>query len=574
MLRLFFLFLSIFFVQSVVADDKPRINLNVIPDSGTNDTKFFMQITVSGESIADFKMPNLKDDENFSVAVQSTSIQDQQINGVSTQQKTFVFSLKPKSILKEGSYNTPHGSVEYKGESIRLPSKKITIESSRNFIGSALKSPTKDGFNFIQLISNEKPYVGEQVSYRVEIIAPTNLIKAELDDFQVEGVWRERFGQDEKRQRQAYNITIHSFSESWFPIQSGVIQIPERRLNVALQEVRRVPSGLGLSNQLLNSLLPLISQFSTQEKTVVAPPISFTVKPLPPPASPIMGHIPVGKLTVTSSIDKDTSKVGDPITLTIQVSGDANLKPLELGDPINKINENEFKRYDEKPIIKKDIKNPDIFFYKTFSVTLIPLTNGNLNIPRFTINWFDPKEEGYKFETTVDKLVSVVGEPVVLPKIEEAPKVEIDKNLLRKVYGSTQSKLSGNLALISFLISIFLPLLVLIKTQLVNNFKRIQSSPKKKLNIIIKEFTSNQSPSALDTLSLLKNASSVLLQENCDMLTANELSYKLSKTYPKLEDSSSILGELENLLYSSSTILSSGHKTKAHSLLKDFYAAI
>lgn len=573
-LLFFYLILHTQFPSTCIAEEKPKINLTVIPDSGTNDTKFFLQVTVSGENVSDFKMPIMRENENFSVAIHSNSVQEQQINGVSSQQKTFIFSLTPKSYLKSGEYATPNGLVEYKGEKFRLPTKKVIIESSKAFVGSALKTPSKDGFNFVQIVSNEKPYVGEQISYRVEIIAPSNMLKAELDDFQVEGIWRERFGQDEKKQRQAFNLTIHSFSESWFPIQSGTIAVPERRLNVALQQLTRVPSNLGLSNQLLNNLLPLISQFSTEEKTVTAPAISVEVRPLPYPTTPLTGHIPVGELDITSSIDKEESKVGEPITLTIQVSGDANLKPLEIGKALTPMKDSELKRYDEKPILKKVVNNPEVFFYKTFSITLIPLTNGNIKIPQFQFNWFDPKEEKYKSEITIEKFVSVVGDPIDLPK-KEKPKVSpLNIQKLRQIYAWSPFKVESLYPLIIFFLNLLLPLIIWIRTIIFKFIRDRNNSSKYKLRKLITRFKESNDLNIINSLEFLKQASSYLLKEDVNALTGTEIAYKILAINPKLDSVTDILNELEINLYSPNPLTSENQQANALKFLEELYAII
>lgn len=560
--------LSILFFTDCIADNKPNLNVSLVPDSGTNDTKFSIQVTVSGEDVSDFKSPIFTDNEYFKVAIQSNSIQEQIVNGITTQQKTFIFSLTSKGYLKEGDYSAPSGLVEYKNQQYRLPTKKIHIEAAKSFIGSALKAPDQDGFNFIQLLSNEKPYIGEQVSYRVEIIAPLNLLKAELEDFQVEGVWRERFGQDEKKQRQAYNLTIHSFSEAWFPIQSGHINVPERNLGVALQQMRRIPSGFGLSGQLLGNLLPLISQFSTEEKLITAAPISFEVLPLPPPPPGTFGHIPVGSIKVTSNIDKKDGKVGEPITLTVQVSGDANLKPLEIGKSLEPIKDNELRRYDEKPILKKVVNNPEIFFYKTFSITFIPLVNGNVKIPQFKIVWFDPKEKIYKSDVTAAAVVTVVGDPVLIPQREQINNNDLNIDAIRKQYSGTNIGIKPILALILFILSLGAPLLYSLCRyfNFISNAKR--SSKKSNLDAILSNLKKLEGLPSIEALHILKRASSVFLKLDAIPLTGGEIKAQLETFNPNLTQFTPILEDLEKIIYSRHTVLTEDQKTSVANLVK------
>ncbi len=561
-------FLNLLFINVCFGDDKPNLNVSLMPDSGTIDTKFTIQVTISSPDITGIETPVFKENENFEINLNSSSLQVQIINGVSTKQKNYIFNVAPKTHLVEGDYNAPNGFITYNGQKFRLPTQKIHIESTKTFIGSALKAPSQDGFNFLQLVSNERPYIGEQVSYRVEIIAPANLLKADLEDFQLDGVWRERFGQDEKKHRRAYNLTIHTFSEAWFPVRSGLVNIPSRTLHVEVQQMRRIPSSRGLSGQLLNNLLPLISQFSTEEKTITAPPITFEVKPLPTPPNNIFGHIPVGVLKVTSSVDKKNGKVGEPITLTIQVSGDANLKPLEIGPPVAPINDRELRRYDEKPILKKVINNPEVSFYKTFTITFIPLANGNVNIPRFKITWFDPKDEQYKSETTVEETIAVVGESIVMPKqVIDTPQ-ELNLKVLHNKYAGSSYGINPTYALVTYILSLLFPTLYFLTLKFTGRIRAKNKSPKVRLAKLLVKTKSINTLSNLETFQLLKDASATYLNVDAEVFTSKEIISGLKTSNLKPSGLYEVLLDLEKVIYSNHASITEDQRDKTIELIK------
>src|SRR5439155_14827185 len=78
---------------------------------------------------------------------------------------------------------------------------------------------------------------------------------------------------------------------------------------------------------------PFGSQFFAQffgrgeEKTLRTEPISITVKPLPEP-KPAEFKGAVGEFTLSAQVDKGKITVGQPLTLTLTVSGRGNIKSL------------------------------------------------------------------------------------------------------------------------------------------------------------------------------------------------------------------------------------------------------
>ena len=402
-----------------IAFAKPNVSFSIEPDHGTLDTEFLAQVTISGSDFSDVETPQFEESEEIEMTYLSNSLQQQILNGSVSFQKTFIFKLEFKKAISTGIHNIPHGLVTVDNEKFRLPSRTITIETAHaNNNLNKLAASNNNGFQFVQFVTNDNPYVGEQVVYRVEIIAPDNLEKANLEEFEPQGVWRERYGKDEKKVRRVQNTSISSFSESLFPIQAGNITIPERTLRAAVREFTRKQrspfsfgNGGGISNQLFNTLMPFFDQFRTVEKTITAPSINLKVKPLPLPPTPINGFIPVGSIKVNSSFDSQSSEVGEPITLTIQVSGDANLRPLEIKNPEN-FNKKEFKRYDDKPIYSKVIGVENMTSYKTFKISLVPLKPGFLKIPSFKINWFNPNTKTYESYSTEENSVRITGEEI------------------------------------------------------------------------------------------------------------------------------------------------------------------
>ncbi len=580
------IFITLLLIPSFcLTQEANNIHTSVTPEQGTTNTEFFLQISVSSSSLQNIGFPAFEQSKDLELKAKSTSISEQIINGSASYQKTFLYEVTAKHSLLPGEYQLPRGAITISDTKYRLPTKSLKIEPASNFMGDALKSKTDNGFSFIQLVSKENPYQGEQISYRVEIIAPTNLVKAELEEFEPEGVWRERFGKEEKSQRQAYNITINSFSEAWFPISEGTLEIPKRVLRSELRQINnpfgrgRYPGGFpngSLAEQLLGGMIPMLGQINNIEKTIEADSISLKVRPLPKAPEGVSGYIPVGQISVTSSVDTEEVKVGEPVTLTIQVSGDANIRPLELGKEIK--SSEAFTRYDDQPIVKRIVQGQRVAYFKTYKTTLIPNNNGKLLIPQFKINWFDPESESYKSEITLEKTILVKENPNVASTINTPEKSKDKVNPKVKEQSETIANsyavYKRSILIPSHKLTVFfslLPFLILIYHFLLNTFKKFNTVDNKKASYtsLLKELelSKDESSSNLENIiSKLKLVLSDYYKINSYVLTSDEIINSLKNT--SAHNLALIIKDLENRSYSGLNSLDTELRNKILIMLK------
>lgn len=555
-----------------------KIHTSIRPDRGPIDTTFLLQISISGNDFSKSSAPVFIETSDFSLESRSSSVQQQIINREVTFQKTFIYELIIKKDLKPGQYKLPKGSILLEGKETLIPPTKITIEpgsnssgrtgrNSRSLLppqaqGNYQKDPrlpsNADEFSFVQTISNENPYIGQQLSYRVDVITPTNLSAAKLQEFEPENVWRERFGEDEKSTRIRQKIPIHSFSEAWFPVKSGSITVPSRELRaeVRVMERRRLGLSGGLSEQIFGDLLPFVSQFRSVEKNVVSNQLEIDVRPLPPPKEVINGYIPVGSLKVTSSIDSDKVDMGDSITLTVQLSGDANLRPYKLpkSTPEQK---KHFKRYDDKPIVKRVIENGRVLFYKTFKTSFVPQRPGAFELPSLTLNWFDPEENDYAKYITKATPIRILGNPddypVLVDNKESLHENESGNDSSTIKIEELKEKYGKNILILPKLFSITLPFILLLMSFLASVLYFLSpyislntpSFKRRYYNKYCNSIKDDQMIQGEDTEKLLRSYISDKLSISAQSLTSQELCAELTTRINNQESISEITSFIE-----------------------------
>lgn len=405
-----------FYSNNLFGDNFPQISTQV--KYSTNNL-YLLEIKITTNDDSKVEKPDFEIDENFLIQVYSSSVRQQRVNNISRIQRTFVYSLKAKDNLQRGNYKTPKGEIRIGNIVYEIPREVfdyIPSNSTNSQVGLDPLPKNRlpkniDEFSFVQIVSNENPYLGEQVSYRLELIPPANLREAKLEEFTPSGLWRERFEKDGKTSRMVQNITIHTFSEAWFPIEAGINNIPNRELKAHLQitQRRNRNSNYGsLSEQFFSGFFPLLDEIRIEEKIIKSNTITLNVKPLPKSPYLISGYIPVGEQKISTTLDKETAQVGESVTLKIQIISSGNLKPYNLPNPespdLNKI-----RIYNDKPIFSRTVSKDRVYFYKTFLINIVPKESGNIKLPTFTIHWFDPKNEEYKKHTTKQFEILVEG---------------------------------------------------------------------------------------------------------------------------------------------------------------------
>ena len=374
---IFFLFL---FTANALATP---LSLSVSPTRGTTNDEFILKIlSTEGDTIDDFVYDP---DPNFYLAASGQSVGMNNINGRVTSYAEYSFTLKTKRELSPGDYAVPQ-IVALKGkERIQLnrPSIKILHEQARG---------VSKEIEIVQSLSNDKPYIGEQVLYQTQIATKNNLVRANLDEAPLPRFWKESLGENTETRRNipSQGKTLYTVSEAIFPTEAGDFSVPQRKLVVQLSTGQR-SNRMGFG---------IFQSHNTVRKNFFAKAIPISVKPLPAPPAGTPSTIPVGELKFNNSLDKTTAEEGSSINLKIAIAGDANLRPLALGEPFGE-DVKHFKIYADEPVVTTWSRGTRVYFKKEFSIALVPLKAGTLEIPQYRFHYFNPKLKKYEnFSTT------------------------------------------------------------------------------------------------------------------------------------------------------------------------------
>lgn len=351
-----------------------------------------LTVQVTGTNIGRVPQPRLPELDGFenigSSRSQSTSISI--VNGRMTQEQTisFIYTLIPKKTgeLVIGSCRLNYQGVEYSTEPITI---KVTQTSGR----SPPTQPQRRSFDiweepasgggevFLEAsVDRQTVYQGEQVTVTWTFYTSGEVADLNFKDLPtLTGFWTQEVYQPQRleykrtvyRGRQMYAAVVRS--TALFPTRSGELQIGTMSLTGALV----VPDFF----------------FSTARPFEVrSHPLTIQVKPLPEAGKPASFSGGVGSFEVRATVKPETAKGGEPVILTLAITGKGNLGLISAPS---------IPEIAGLKVLTPEGK--DDFHYsgnklsgtRRFEFPLLVQSDGRFRIPEIEIGFFDPQTGSY-----------------------------------------------------------------------------------------------------------------------------------------------------------------------------------
>lgn len=244
----------------------------------------------------------------------------------------------------------------------------------------------------------ESVYVGQQVIYTFDVWERTDaqLSLSEAPTFK--DFWSEELPTDSARRDRAHGMDYRVrpvTRRALFPHTAGQIVAEGGEITVSPDSISMF-FGMGRRRR--------------QRKRayrVSAPPARLTVKPLPakgqPPGFPANN---VGRYRIFASSDRQKLKVGEALTLHIDIRGEGNVRLVE---PSPWPDLPGFRRYDPKQEAPElEPVDGKIRGRRRYSFLLIAEQAGRLEIPAHALAFFDPIAEKYEKVTTDPLFIRVL----------------------------------------------------------------------------------------------------------------------------------------------------------------------
>jgi hypothetical protein len=278
-------------------------------------------------------------------------------------------------------FTTDDGGTEVKSNAVTVVVEGEALKSEETAVATTGKPTESLGEVFLWASTDKsKAYVGEQISYALDVYERRQLISVTLR-------------------------TPPSFPDF------HTYDLPEGETTVEVVQgmVHRVRPGMrrALFPQKAGTLTIGAAEIAIgRRRRGKSPTLAIEVLPLPAEGQPKgFAATNVGQFELTAEVDKTNAEVGKPFTWTVTLSGTGN---LSLVDPGKWPELKGARRYDPK--IETDMRAVAVVGgTKTWSFLVIPEQPGTLVVPAHVLHYFDPQLGRYATTETQAVEVQVDG---------------------------------------------------------------------------------------------------------------------------------------------------------------------
>ncbi len=407
------LLLALLWTVSVKAEG---LSLEVQTPRVVSTGEVFRLTFVANSKVDNFIAPSV---EGFTITAgpaQSTSTSVSIVNGKVTQSATtsFTYTLYAE---KEGKFAI--GSAKVKSGSDEAQTQPFSIEcvkantqqqaaaqqsGSSNTGKATASSNTGNDNNIFVAVTPSKTelYRGEHLVLTMKLYSQGTAI-AGLENMKkptFDGFWSQDIDVPTQInfQRENLNGTVYEAGllskQLLFPQQTGDLTIGSSELDVIVQ-VRTRPRDM------FEDFFG--GGYQNVRKHLQSKSIKIKVKDLPAGA-PASFSGAVGSFKIDAAISKAKLTANDATTLTIRISGNGNLKLVNVPKAELPV---DFEVYDTKTT--ENIKNSDVGSngYRQFEIPLIPRSAGDFTIPPIEFTYFNPNTGKYVTLHTQEQKISV-----------------------------------------------------------------------------------------------------------------------------------------------------------------------
>ncbi|MCA9750592.1 MAG: protein BatD, partial [Gemmatimonadetes bacterium] len=298
---------------------------------------------------------------------------------------------------KEGTYEIGPASVTSGRETVS--SEKVSIQirpagSSANVPQLGDEDFEDDHGDLLVLgkVDDANPYVNEQITYTFTFLRAVRILEgSRYTPPTTTGFWTEEIDTTEPREvtLEGRRYIAERLRFALFPTGPGEYEIGPATLTTTVEDRsrrrRRDPFDIFGSD-------PFSLLRGGREVRLQTDPVAVKVRPLPTEGKPADFSGAVGRFQLTATTDRTESKAGEPITLTVKLSGEGNVKVVPTPDLDDWPG---FKIYESSSNEKSYARDGKIQGEKTWEWVLVPSSGTASEIPAIEISTFDPTRDAY-----------------------------------------------------------------------------------------------------------------------------------------------------------------------------------
>ncbi len=342
----------------------------------------------------------------------SSSSQVQIINGKMTQSYNYTYTYYLRA-TKGGKYTIPAAKARVNRKD--YPSNALQIEvvggttsrpgapANQKQAPSSQEVKTDNKNLFVRLLVNKREvYQGEAIIATIKIYSKLNLSGLEnpkIPDFQ--GFVKEDLETPQLHSLERENVKGEIYGTGilqrfiLFPQRPGEITIEPFEIEAVYQK-KVQGRGRSIFDDFFGS-------YQNVKKTLKSLPVVIQAKPIPG-NKPVGFTGGVGDFNIQATVDKDQVKANDAITMKVSVSGNGNIKLIDIPKPDFPP---DFEIYDPEVKVNTREGLNGVSGTKTHEYLIIPRHAGNFRLPPVRFSYFSTREGSYKLLSTKEFAINV-----------------------------------------------------------------------------------------------------------------------------------------------------------------------
>ena len=417
MRKVFSIIIFVFILNVISTAYAKEVKVVISVDKNKVEIGSHIRLTVGVEGAFDTDIPKLSMPESFSLMFgPSVSTQTTIINNVVKVFRGFMYGFSPR---EKGRFEIGPVTLDYKGRTYtsnsisidvvaRTPFESIIDEKSdtsgqrvdiNKMVFVELKTDKQEAYIYEEIIQSFKLYFQKGLP-----IDDLDYVAASTKNFLAEKLGEER-RYEEVRDGILYNVI--ELRTALFPLVSGIIKIPSAsfKCNIIIRQQRNRGS-------LFDEFMGGGGRRYPVERSTE--PVKMTIKPLPVIGKPEGFTGAVGKYTMDVLAKPTKLKIGDPITLTINIRGEGNIQTI--GEPLlAPEGMKDFKAYNFEAKVTITGRGNGIKGEKLFNKVIEPQSEDSGVIPGISFSYFDPELEKYKTITHAPIPIEVEHSEIEIP---------------------------------------------------------------------------------------------------------------------------------------------------------------
>lgn len=340
------------------------------------------------------------------------------VNGVRNDKIIIPYAIRA---TKPGDYTIGPVRVSSGGKVLQSQTVMLKVtQGSTNPPPTATEADATPKAAFLQLtVPKTEYYLGEV--FPVEMNLYFQAANAEMPQLKSEGFSLSTPPQQSRNVARIGNIRYqqYTFRYSGRALKTGDVPLGPAECNIVIQTpVQETDPFFG----------GMIQRYRSQPTTLRSEPVKLNILPLPTENKPASFNGAVGKYNFKASVNKTQAGVGDPITISVEISGVGAWDVVQL-PPLDAWRD--FKIY---PPNSEFAPGDDLSIQgtKKFEIVVVPENSDVKEIPAMSFSYFDPDARQYKTITQPAVALKVVaaGSAPVQPSVtvgkaapapEEAP---------------------------------------------------------------------------------------------------------------------------------------------------------